>query len=324
MAPAVDPSAGGPKVDKRTDPNYVGSMEPRNFVLAGATGNLGGRIAAALLERGAGVRALVRRGSAPDTLLALQRRGAELIEVDFRRAAELRQACSGAACVVSALSGLRPVIVDAQTALLDAAVAAGVPRFIPSDFCIDFTRLPAGNNRNLDLRREFYQRLANAPIAVTSVFNGAFTDMLTGQAPFILFKLRRVLYWQDADQRMDFTTMDDTAAYTADAAMDPSTPRVLRIAGEQISARELAAVVGAVRGVKFGLLRAGGLARLRTLIKITRVFAPGTGELYPPWQGMQYMHDMYSGLASTEVLDNDRYPRPRWTSARDVLAAHRG
>ena len=26
--------------------------------------------------------------------------------------------------------------------------------------------------------------------------------------PLILFKLKRVLYWGDADQRMDFTTMD--------------------------------------------------------------------------------------------------------------------
>jgi len=62
---------------------------------------------------------------------------------------------------------------------------------------------------------------------------------------------------------------------------------------------------------------------MRTLIKVTRFFVPGTGDLYPPWQGMQYMHDMYSGLAGDLVLDNDRYPRERWTSARDVLAAHR-
>jgi hypothetical protein len=44
--------------------------------------------------------------------------------------------------------------------------------------------------------------------------------MLTGQMPLILFKLKRVLYWGDADQRMDFTTMDDTAAFTADSLDD--------------------------------------------------------------------------------------------------------
>jgi hypothetical protein len=40
--------------------------------------------------------------------------------------------------------------------------------------------------------------------------------------PLILFKWKRILYWGDADQRMDFTTVGDTAAFTASAALDPS------------------------------------------------------------------------------------------------------
>src|ERR1035441_4221125 len=50
---------------------------------------------------------------------------------------------------------------------------------------------------------------------------------------------------------VDFTTMDDTAAFTASAALDPSTPRFLRIAGDQLSARELTAVVSEVTGKEF-------------------------------------------------------------------------
>ena len=84
---------------------------------------------------------------------------------DYNDVADLTRACQGAACVVSALSGLRPVIVEAQTRLLAAAVAAGGPRFIPSDYSADFTRLPAGSNRNFDLRREFQRRLDAAPIS---------------------------------------------------------------------------------------------------------------------------------------------------------------
>ena len=132
--------------------------------------------------------------------------------------------------------------------------------------------------------------------------------MLTGQMPLILFKRKRVLYWGDADQRMDFTTMDDTAAFTASAALDPSTPRFLRIAGDQLSARELAAVVSEVTGKEFRLFRAGGLGMLGTLIKVARAVAPGENELYPAWQGMQYMRNMFDGRAKLEPLDNDRYP----------------
>ncbi len=296
-------------------------MDNAVTVLAGATGNLGGRIAAALLEKGANLRAVVRRNSDPDRVEALRRQGAEITAVEFTSASELTGACTGGSCVISALCGLRDVIVETQTLLLDAAVKAGVPRFIPSDYSVDFTKLPPGTNRNLDLRREFHERLDRAPIAATSILNGMFTDLLTGEAPFILFKLKRVVCWEDADQRMDLTTMDDTAEFTANAALDSSTPRFLRIAGDQISARGLAQVVSEVTGEKFRLFRPGGLKRLATLIKITRAILPESRAVYPPWQGMQYMHNMFSGRAKLEPLDNDRYPAMRWTTARDVLAA---
>ena len=291
------------------------------IVVAGASGNLGGRIAKALLGQGASVRALVRNSTARDKMERLKSLGAEIVSVDLGSAAEAKSACSGAACVVSALQGFRDVILDAQTLLLDAAIAAGVPRFIPSDFSIDFTRLPPGGNRNLDLRRDFHQRLDKASIAATTIYNGAFADMLTGQMPLILFRLRRVLVWGNADQRMDFTTIDDTAAFTARAALDPSTPRFLRIAADQLSARELAAVASEVTGERFRLLRPGGLGTLGVLIKIARTLSPGDNEQYPAWQGMQYMRNMFDGRAKLDPLDNDRYPGLHWTTARDVLSA---
>ena len=290
-------------------------------MLAGATGDLGHRIALALLGRGAQVRALVRPGNTKPEVAALRAAGATVVEVDFKNAAALVAACAGAACVVSALSGLREVIVDAQTHLLDAAVAAGVPRFIPSDFSIDFTKLPAGSNRNLDLRREFGRHLDRMPIQATSILNGMFMDLLTGQAPLVLFKLKRVLYWGSANQPLDFTTIADTAAYTAAAALDPTTPRYLRVAGEVATIRGLQAAATAATGQRFRLLRAGGLWVLKLMIKLARRLAPAPKEVFPPWQGMQYMHNMFTGLPKLRVLDNDRYPDLKWTKVREVLAA---
>lgn len=306
--------------DRTNDRDTAGS-ERLNAVLAGATGDLGLRIARALVQRGARVRALVRRGGARPALTALRELGAELVEVDFDSVPALTAACVGGACVVSALSGLRDVLVDAQTRLLEAAVAAGVPRFIPSDYAIDFTRLAPGGNRNLDLRREFGHRLDQAPIRATSILNGMFADLLTGQAPMILFRLRRVLYWGDADQALDFTTIDDTAAFTAAAALDPTTPRYLRVAGDVRSARGLQQAASEATGERFRLWRAGSLGALGALIKVTRALSPGDDDVFPPWQGMQYMRDMFSGLPKLDPLDNGRYPGIRWTSVRSVLAA---
>ena len=295
-------------------------MNDTTILLAGITGDLGGRIARALVGRGATVRALLRPGTPPDARRRLEAPGVTLLEANYGDAAALARACEGVACVVSALSGLHEVIVDAQSRLLDAAVRAGVPRFIPSDYSIDFNGLPPGTNRNLDLRREFQARLDRAPLRATSILCGAFADLLTGQAPILLFKLQRVLYWGDADQRLDFTAKDDVAAFTAAAALDPTTPRTLRIAGEQISARELAALMTDLTGQRFRLMRAGGLGRLSLLIRVARRLAPQPGALYPPWQGMQYLHGMFSGHGALAPLDNARYPDLHFTTARDMLS----
>ena len=295
-------------------------MNEPTIVVAGATGNLGGRIARALRERGARVRALVRPSTAQDKIERLRDLGVAIASIDLNNDSQVTQACSGASCVVSALQGLREVIVETQTVMLGAAIKAGVPRFIPSDYSIDFTKIAPGENRNLDLRRDFHERLAKASISATTIFNGAFADMLTGQMPLILFKLRRVLYWGNSDQRMDFTTIDDTATFTASAALDPSAPRILRIAGDQLSARELAGVASEVTGKKFRLFRAGGLGMLGALIKVARMVAPAEREVFPAWQGMQYMRNMFDGRAKLEPLDNDRYPGMRWATTRDVLS----
>jgi nucleoside-diphosphate-sugar epimerase len=296
------------------------SSAPALIVLAGATGDLGFRIAQALLGRGAQVRALVRPGNTKPEVAQLRERGAAIVELDFKDAAALTRACAGAGCVVSALSGLRDVIIDAQTHLLDAAVAAGVPRFIPSDYSIDFTKLPEGSNRNLDLRREFGRHLDRMPIKATSILNGMFMDLLTGQAPLVLFKLKRILYWGSADQPLDFTTIANTAEYTAAAALDPSTPRYLRVAGEVATIRDLQAAASAATGQQFRRLRAGGLWVLKLMIRLTRRLVPARNEVFPPWQGMQYLHNMFTGLPKFGALDNARYPEIRWTPLREVLA----
>ncbi|HEX8424667.1 NmrA family NAD(P)-binding protein [Hymenobacter sp.] len=310
-----------PATKQNSQPLPDTTSDPAPIVLAGATGALGLLIAHHLRQRGATVRALVRPGAstkAEATSLRLQ--GATVVEVDYNNVADLTQACTGASCVVSVLSGLREVIVDAQTRLLEAAVAAGVPRFIPSDFSADFTKLPDGSNRNFDLRREFQRRLDKAPIQATSILNGMFMDLLTGQAPLIQPSIRRVVYWGDADQPLDFTTMVNTAEFTAAAALDSTTPRYLRVAGEVASIRGLQAAATEAMGKEFKLLRAGSLGVLGGLIKVTQTLVPAENEIFPPWQGMQYLHNMLSGQVKLDTLDNARYPDIRYTQVRELLA----
>lgn len=292
------------------------------IVVAGATGRLGGRIVTHLQQRGASVVVLARPNSNTEAVRALRERGVEVAVVDMNDVASIAAACRGAACVVSAVLGLRDVMVDAQQQLVRGAMAAGVPRFIPSDYCLDFTKLNDGENRNLDLHRAFKTWLDQQPIASTSIFNGAFMDMLTGQAPFILFKHHRVLFWSNAEQVHDFTTMDDTAAFTAAVALEAHAPRTLKISGETISSLGIAAVMTSLTGRLHRLQWAGTLGTLKAMIAVARFVQPAPNEAFPAWQGMQYMHNMFGGRAVLTPLDNARFPELQFTPVRDVLRAH--
>ncbi|MBG6110436.1 nucleoside-diphosphate-sugar epimerase [Flavobacterium sp. CG_23.5] len=294
------------------------------ILVAGATGNLGLRIVKALLNKDTEIRVVVRSTSDIEKIKELENLGVKIYKVSSWNLEELKTSCIGVSCVVSALAGLREVVIDAQKVLLDAAIAAGVPRFIPSDYSLDFTKFSYGENRNLDLRREFHEYLDKTSITATSIFNGAFTELLINEMPMILFKQKMILYWGNKDYKLGFTTMDNTAEFTAKVALDSNTPRYLRIAGDLVSPREVKAIVSQVTGQKFRLFRPGGQRLLTIIIKIARKLAPGEKELYPAWQGMQYMHNMIDERSKIAKLDSSRYPEIHWTTVKDFLFKHHG
>ena len=110
-----------------------------DLLLCGATGDLGGRIAARLAERRIPFRALVRRGSDAAALRAL---GAELTAGDLTDPAGLDRALAGVRTVVTTanaigrrLAGAKDVSIDrvdreGNAALIRAAEGAGVDRFV--------------------------------------------------------------------------------------------------------------------------------------------------------------------------------------------------
>jgi len=83
-----------------------------------------------------------------------------------------------------------------------------------------------------------------------------------------------VLYWHDADQPLDFTTKDDVAAYVAAAAMDNTSPRILRIAGDVASASDLARIMTQVTGKHYGPLWAGSIGMLGAMSPLPKLLRP--------------------------------------------------
>lgn len=298
-------------------------MAPAGFVaVAGAGGGLGKLVVHAVLARGVAVKALVRPSTDPSRTKPLIDAGATVVPVDLSDVGALTRELSSAICVVSTLQGLKDVIHGAQGNLLDASVAAKVPRFIPSDFALDFTKTQPGSNRNLDLRRDFHAKLDESGIAWTSILNGAFMDLLGGDSPMINHKSRKVMYIGQPTQELDFTTMSDTAAYTAAVATDPnSTPKILRIASVTTSAQGIAEVQTRITGQTYSPGWMGTVGTTRLMIQAMRLFG-GENDVFPAWQGMQYMENMMSGAGKLEPLDNNRYSSLTWANLDDLLRAH--
>lgn len=217
------------------------------------------------------------------------------------------------------MAGLEDTILETQKTLLAAAVEAKVSRFIPSDYSIDFTVLEEGRNRNLDFRREFHKHLDQAPIEATTIFCGAFMDLLTTDMPLILFNQKRILCWGDPKQVLEFTFTDDVADFTAEAALEEQTPRFLKIAGDRLSCNDFVNLLTDITGEKYKILKPGGIGLFNFLIRVTKFFSPSKDELYPAWQGMQYMRDMMEGKLPIQNYDQDRYPNLKWISVKEFL-----
>ncbi len=297
----------------------------KSVLVVGASGWMGAKIVRELLTLGpAKVRATHRQGSRSERVTELGAQGAELVTADLSDEASLAQACDGIDVIVSAVQGLRDVIVDEQSRLLRAAEKAGVARMIPSDYAIDFFKTPDGGNRNLDLRREFNRTLDASRVRGTSVLCGAYMDLLArgaiGPDPRSgVFKV-----WGDEDQPYDYTATDDLAKYVAAVALDPGAPRVVRVAGDSLSPRELGAIFAEVRGTPVTIEHAGSLDDLERTIRAVRSADEAPTNIFPVWQLLQYVRDMASGLGKLSPLDNQRYPSIRPQTVREFLAKSKG
>jgi nucleoside-diphosphate-sugar epimerase len=292
----------------------------KRIVIAGATGNIGSKTVKNLLTKEVQIHALVRNQTDKNKKDNLSNAGVTIHELDMQNLTAVANACAGADCVLSMLSGLQDVIIDAQKVLLDGAVAAGVPRFIPSDFSIDFRNLVLGKNRNLDLRKRFYEYVNRQPIKATSIFNGALMDLLKTDMPLILTKYKRILCWGDINQKMEFTHSDDIAAFTANVCLDDNSPRHLFIAGDVLSCNDFTEIMTEITGEEYKILKPGGIGLLNTLISATKFFSPGKEKVYPAWQGMQYMRDMMEGRIDLQpVYANQRYNGGKFISVKEFL-----
>lgn len=138
--------------------------------VAGATGNLGPTLTKELVDAGLEVTILSRTGKKPDTVTS----DVKVATVDYASKDSLVAALKGHDAVVSILPDH-----NAQNPLIDAAIAAGVKRFIPSEFGGNVS----GNDKTASLpvfqgkkNTQEYLKAQGDAISWTLVVTGPFLD----------------------------------------------------------------------------------------------------------------------------------------------------
>ncbi|KAJ3317772.1 hypothetical protein HDV06_001255 [Boothiomyces sp. JEL0866] len=292
-------------------------MQRKTVAVVGATGELGRQVIKYLLQNSDfQVKALVRR-----KVDDLDYPSVNVLVVDFNDVEVLASHLSDVYSVVCTLQGLEDVIVDLQGRVFLAALKAKVVRFIPSDFAINFDRIPVGQNRNFDIRRRFHSLVSKYVkeycagdyyIQTTSIMQGAFMELVMNPEFSIDWQEGICKFIGQESTVADFTTIPNTAEYTAYCATDPhKTPRILGIAGDQIAAR--------VSGREIKPRRIMSVSTLSKVIPIVKFLAPGKkGEVMPIWQKMMYGLSMGSGLSSLPTLDNHFY-NVKWTKVEEYM-----
>ena len=215
------------------------------LLLCGATGDLGGRIAIRLAERGLRFRALVRPRSDTGALRAL---GVELSVGSLTDPASLDRALAGVRTVVTTanavgrrLAGERDVSIDrvdrdGNAALIRAVEAAGVDRFVfvsalgMTDAMVDLVPLFAAKRTTERLLQSSSLRTV---IMRPAAFQEVWLGPLTGMRPD---KRRAVIYGRGRTP-VPYVAEDDVAAACVRVATMDDPPESLDFGGPEALTR---------------------------------------------------------------------------------------
>ena len=201
----------------------MSSSTVSTVTIAGITGKLGHLIAQAVLAYPeANIRAFCRDASKLSPTVSSNPR-VHITQASSDDVAAAREAVRGSDVVICAYLGPNDFMVSSQKVLIDAAVAEKVPRYIASDWALDYTKLKLGDLPTKDPMIEIKAYLETKPIKAVHILNGAFMQLFQ-----MAFKQDPVGYWGTGDEKWDCTSYEDCAKYTAAIAMDASASGVIK------------------------------------------------------------------------------------------------
>ena len=179
-------------------------MSYQKIAIAGATGNLGPTIVKSLVDAGFEVTILSQSGNTSSLPSSVK-----TIKVDYSSQESLVAALKGQDAFVSTIPKH-----DQQPALIDAAIAAGIKRFIPSEFGSNIAgnantaALPVFGGKKIT--QDYLQQKSNE-ISYTLINNGLFLDWGIQVGVLLNLKGEPTRVFDGGNAKHSFTLLSDVA-----------------------------------------------------------------------------------------------------------------
>lgn len=232
------------------------------ILVVGGSGDLGSRVVRRLHDAGREIRCLVRAGTDAEWMRTL---GVEVVRGDLTDHVSLPAACEGAKNVVASATavgrvlngakkpGIREVDQIGMSALVEAAQAAGVERFV----YVSYAGVDASLGMPLERAKAAIEsQLARSPMRRVVVRPDAFQDIHL--APMGRFDVRagKASVFGHGDTKRRWVATEDVAALVAAVTLETDPPDTVTIGGpEAISRNEAVAIAERVTGRQFKVQR---------------------------------------------------------------------
>ncbi|KAI2999524.1 hypothetical protein CBS147346_7535 [Aspergillus niger] len=187
-------------------------------------------------------------------------------EIDDRVAARLF--VKGANVVICCYFGSSAVMVQGQKVLIDACEELNVPRYIASDFAVDYTNIPANAIFPKDSARIIREYLASKrTVAGVHILTGGLMETFWSEFFGCWDRTTRSLsFWGTGEETWDLTTYETAAAYTPAVALDKSAVGVLRFRGDRKTILEIKDCFEKVYTAPLNLVSLGSIEELHTTV----------------------------------------------------------
>lgn len=288
-------------------------------LVVGASGLLGSYIAKHCLQQpNLRVSILVRdRHKNREIVQLVEKAGGRVLIGDIEKPETIVGITKGFHTVISAISSATDpsLFVKPQINLVNEAIRSGVQRFVPSDFGVNYTKFTRAEIAPFVLAKvklEFDDYIKVQPIKTLHIWNGILVEL------FLNLSSQGLTYWgADANQKLDFTTYEDTARFTAAAVAQKDLTGDLVYVGNKFSLNELSSIYNRVKGAHITPRRLGSLWELKNHYEDKKragdhmgAFLAGLGLI---------LHDQRSTFDKTNNRD---FPGIKSTSMEEFFRTH--